>query len=215
MTIRQIEPALLFDSNIYLVIGSEETALIDTGTGFESDVILSRVADALDGRSLDHVILTHRHYDHVGGMAGILSRYNPLIHAGRFDAEPLRKGDSESTLGTKFGGKISPMDVIDFTEDVSIDLGGHILTCIETPGHTVGSICILDKVTGSLFSGDTFMVGSVGNYSHPTGSAVALIDSLNKLSNINFDGLYPGHGPSVRTNGKQFVGKALQIMGVY
>ena len=215
MTIRQIEPALLFDSNIYLVLGSKGTALIDTGTGFESDTVVKRVTDALDGRSLDYVILTHRHYDHVGGMTGILSRFKPKIYAGRLDAQPLREGDSESTLGTKFGGKISPMDVIDFNEGDSIDLGDHVLTCIETPGHTIGSICIIDETTKSLFSGDTFMVGNVGNYSHPTGSAEALIDSLNKLRDIDFDGLYPGHGPSVRSDGKQYVGKALQIMGVY
>ena len=57
------------------------------------------------------------------------------------------------------------------------------------------------------------MVGSVGNYSHPTGSAEMLINSLRKLMDVDFDGLYPGHGPFVKLNGKQFLLGALHIMG--
>ncbi len=213
MTIQQIEPALLYDSNIYLVSGSKGVALIDTGTGFQSGLLMDRITDALAGRELDVIILTHRHFDHVGGVSSIISKFNPKIYAGGADASPLRAGDSESTLGTVFGGHIEPMDIIDFNDGDVIDLGDHKLRCIETPGHTIGSICILDETTGSLFSGDTFMVGSVGNYSHPTGSADMLVDSLRKLLNIEFDGLYPGHGPSVKSNGKQFLLGALNIMG--
>ena len=213
MTIQQIEPALLYDSNIYLVSGSKGVALIDTGTGFQSGLMMDRITAALDGRDLDHIILTHRHFDHVGGVSSVISRYRPRIYAGSSDASPLRAGDSESTLGTVFGGHIEPMDIIDLNEGDKIDLGEHRLVCIETPGHTIGSICILDEITGSLFSGDTFMVGSVGNYSHPTGSAEMLVNSLRKLMDVEFDGLYPGHGPFVRSNGKQFLLGALHIMG--
>lgn len=213
MTIQQIEPALLYDSNIYLITGSKGVALIDTGTGFQSDILMSRISDTLNGCNLDYIILTHRHYDHVGGVSAVTSVYDPKIYASRSDASPLRAGDSESTLGTVFGGHIEPMDIIDFNEGDQIDLGEHKLVCIETPGHTIGSICILDETTGSLFSGDTFMVGSVGNYSHPTGSAEMLINSLRKLMDVDFDGLYPGHGPFVKSNGKQFLLGALHIMG--
>ena len=194
MTIQQIEPALLYDSNIYLITGSKGVALIDTGTGFQSDILMSRISDALNGRNLDYIILTHRHYDHVGGVSAVTSMYDPKIYASRSDASPLRAGDSESTLGTVFGGHIEPMDIIDFNEGDQIDLGEHKLVCIETPG-------------------DTFMVGSVGNYSHPTGSAEMLINSLRKLMDVDFDGLYPGHGPFVKSNGKQFLLGALHIMG--
>ena len=213
MSIRQIEPALLFDSNMYLIVGSDSTALIDTGTGFMVDATIKSLKELLGGRKLDIVILTHRHYDHVGGLRGIIKEFSPKLYAGPDDAKPLREGDSDSTLGTKFGGSIDPMDVIDFCEEDKIDLGGHVLTAIYTPGHTIGSICVLDEVTGSLFSGDTVFVDGVGNTTHPTGSEKMLIDSLRKLSNVQFSGLYPGHGPIVTSDGQQYVAKGLKMMG--
>ena len=213
MSIQQIEPALLFDSNMYLISGSDRTALIDTGTGFMVDATIKSLKELLAGRDLDIIILTHRHYDHVGGLRGLIREFSPVLYAGPDDAAPLREGDSESTLGTKFGGSIDPMDVIDFREGDRIDLGGHILTPIYTPGHTIGSICVLDEVSGSLFSGDTVFVDGVGNTMHPTGSDKMLIDSLNKLKDVQFDGLYPGHGPFVSKDGQRFVEKGLKMMG--
>jgi glyoxylase-like metal-dependent hydrolase (beta-lactamase superfamily II) len=213
MSITQVEPALRFDSNMYLIVGSERTALIDTGTGFAVDATIDSLKKHLGGRKLDIVILTHRHYDHVGGLRGIIKEFSPVLYAGPEDAAPLREGDSESTLGTKFGGSIDPMGVIDFCEGDRIDLGGHVLRSIYTPGHTIGSICVLDEVTGSLFSGDTVFVDGVGNTMHPTGSEKMLIDSLKKLSEIQFSGLYPGHGPIVTSGGQEYVAKGLKMMG--
>ena len=214
MSIVQIEPALLFDSNMYVIIGSERTALIDTGTGFKVDSTIESIKEILGGRKLDMVILTHRHYDHVGGLRGIIREFSPALYAGPDDAEPLRKGDSESTLGTKFGGSIDAMDVKDFREGDKLDLGGHFLTPFYTPGHTIGSICVLDEMTGAMFSGDTVFVDGVGNTMHPTGSDKMLIESLKKLSTIQFDGLYPGHGPVVQKDGMRYVVKGLAQMGV-
>lgn len=214
MSIIQIEPALLFDSNIYLVVGSDRTALIDTGTGFASDQVVERIHKALGERNLDIVILTHRHYDHVGGLWRIEDRFSPVVYAGSMDAIPLREGDSESTLGTRFGGSIRPTDVIDLNEGDIMDLGGHRLRCISTPGHTVGSICLFDEATSSLFSGDTAFIDGVGNTSHPTGSDSMLIESLKKLNEMEFKGFYPGHGPTVSKDGKVYFKKVIVSMGV-
>lgn len=215
MSIVQIQPALLFDSNIYLVLGSEKTAMIDTGTGFAVDQTIESVKNVLNGRPLDYVFVTHCHYDHVGGLGAIIEEFSPKkVFAGKKDAVPLREGDTEPTLGSRFGGAIRPMDVTNFDEGDKVDLGKHILVAIDTPGHTAGSISIIDEVTRALFSGDTVFVDGVGNTTFPTGSAVMMIKSLKKLEGIEFNGFYPGHGPVVNTGGLEFVKKGLRSMGV-
>lgn len=209
--IAQLEPAMLFDSNIFLVIGSEATALIDTGTGFQSASTIASIEKRLGDRPLDILILTHRHFDHVGGAGAIIDRYHPKVYAGTADAEPLRQGDSESTLGTKFQGAISPMDIIDLHEGDVIDLGDHKLKVIDTPGHTIGSICLLDTETKSLFSGDCFFFDGVGNWEHPTGDVHQLYDSLKKLTGYEFEALYSGHGPCPKQDGMRYLKNAISF----
>jgi len=213
MTIEQLEPASLYDSNIYLLSG-ERTVLIDTGTGFQVDDTIRDIRKILNGRSLDIVILTHRHYDHVGGLNAIITEFGPKeVYAGSRDAEPLREGDTKSTLGTSFGGKISPSDVKDLNDGDVVDIGAHRLRTIWTPGHTIGSICLYDEVTGSLFAGDTVFFNGVGRYDLPTSSLDQLIDSLRKLSKIDITGFYPGHGPSVQKGGNEAVLRGLRQVG--
>ena len=214
MTIEQIPQALLFDSNMFLIIGDQKVAMIDTGTGFQSDANLKSIDQILNGRTLDMVFLTHRHFDHVGGLSRIIDRYHPTVYAGEKDAEPLIAGDSESTMGTAFGGTIPKMDVIAVRDGDEFDLGGHVLRIIETPGHTIGSICLLDTVSGALFSGDTFFVDGIGRTDLPTGSLSELKSSLLSLRNIKFNGLFSGHGPVVKADGVKFLEKGINQLGL-
>ena len=212
MTIEQLEPAVLFDSNIYLLTG-DKTLLIDTGTGFQVKETIASLRKLLDGRELDIVILTHRHYDHVGGLAAIIEEFRPEVYAGAADAVPLREGDSESTMGTAFGGSIPKMDVDDLMDGDVIDIGAHRLRVIDTPGHTSGSISLIDMVTGSLFTGDVIFVDGVGRSDLPTSSRMQLVESLRKLMNLDIDGFYPGHGPCVRKGGKEYIERGLNVIG--
>jgi glyoxylase-like metal-dependent hydrolase (beta-lactamase superfamily II) len=213
MSIEQVELAQLFDSNIYLISG-ERTVLIDAGAGFQIDETISFIKGMLNSRKLDILILTHRHYDHVGGANAIIKEFSPKVYIGKNDSEPLRKGDRASTLGAQFGGALEPMDVNDLNDGDVIDIGEHKLRVIETPGHTVGSICIFDEVTGALFTGDTVFVGGIGRYDLPTASADQLIDSLKRLSNLNVNGFYPGHGPCIQAGGNEHIINGLRMMGV-
>ena len=214
MTVVQLESALLFDCNMYVILGSERTALVDTGTGFQIGPYLDGIEKALGGRALDYVFITHRHYDHVGGLSSVISKFHPNeVVAGETDAVPLREGDSQSTLGTKFGGQIPPMDVKGARDGDVFDLGDCRLRVIETPGHTSGSICLYDEVNKALFSGDCFFVDGVGRTDLPTASADQMRESLARLRDIDLDALYSGHGPVVKTDGKRFLERAIQMMG--
>ena len=213
MTIEQVEMANLFDSNMYLLSG-EKTILIDSGTGFQSDEVIPSLKRMLNGRNLDILVLTHRHYDHVGGAGRMINEFDPKVYAGKRDAEPLREGDVSSTLGKNFGGKLEPMEIIDLNDGDIIDTGAHRLRVMETPGHTIGSISLFDEVTGSLFTGDTVFVGGIGRYDLPTSSVDDLIDSLKKLSRLKVNGFYPGHGPYVPEGGNEHIINGLRMLGV-
>jgi len=213
MAIEQVEMVQLFDSNMYLITG-ERTALIDSGLGFQADDTREILKRMLNGRKLDILILTHRHYDHVGGANAIIREFGPKVYAGKDDAVPLREGDRASTLGVQFGGALDRMDVNDLNEGDIIDIGGHRLRTIMTPGHTIGSISLYDELTGALFTGDTVFIGGVGKWTHPTGSLDMLIGSLKKLNSLKINGFYPGHGPYLEKGGNEHVVSAMRMTGV-
>ena len=214
MSIEQVELVQLFDSNIYLISGSKKIALVDTGIGFQVDDTIVNLKKMLNGRKLDILILTHRHFDHVGGANAIIKEFSPKVYAGRYDAPPLREGDTDSTLGTKFGGTFSPIEVNDLKEGDVMDLGGHRLRVLETPGHTIGSIAIYDETSGALFTGDTVFVGGVGKWTYPTSNLNQLKESLKRLGAMSINGLYPGHGPYVPKDGNEYIVDALRMTGV-
>jgi len=214
MAIEQVDLAQLFDSNIYLITG-ERNVLVDSGIGFQSDDTIASLKKMLNNRKLDIIVLTHRHYDHVGGASAMIKEFRPSeIYVGKNDAEPLRKGDRASTLGERFGGTLEPMNVKDLNEGDIIDVKDHRLRVIATPGHTIGSICLFDEVTGALFTGDTVFVGGVGRSDLPTGSPEHLINSLKKLNTLKINGFYPGHGPAVPDGGNEHIVNGLRMMGV-
>jgi glyoxylase-like metal-dependent hydrolase (beta-lactamase superfamily II) len=213
MVIEQVEMAQLFDSNIYLISGNR-TILIDSGIGFQASDTLASIRKMLNGRRLDILILTHRHYDHVGGAAAVIKEFGPVVHIGKDDAAPLREGDRASTLGAEFGGPLEPTEVTDLNEGDIFDIKDHKLRVIATPGHTIGSISLYDEVTGALFTGDTVFVGGVGKWTLPTGSEDMLVSSLRKLSKLKVNGFYPGHGPYLEKGGNEQIINGLKMMGV-
>lgn len=215
MTVTQVDLSSLYDSNIYFIDGGRKTLLLDTGTGFNPEPSLNSIRKLLGGRSLDYLVLTHRHFDHVGGAARIIKEFSPgRILIGEGDAKPLREGDSEATMGTAFGGRIEKTDVEGLKEGDVLDLGDWTLTVIETPGHTTGSICLYDAERKALFTGDLFFMNGVGNTTDPTGDEGELRESLRKLSGYDIVGLYPGHGPYLIRDGYGQLRGAMRMMGV-
>ncbi len=209
MTIHRIGSIVPQDSNIFLLIG-ESTMLIDTGTGIMSGPVIEHVASLLNGKKLNSIVLTHHHYDHIGGLKDFISAFEPAVFAGSKDASIIRKGGQDRI----FRVDISPCpDLKELSDGNSIDLGGHLLEIIETPGHTKGGICLFDHVTGSLFSGDTVFSEGVGRTDFEGGDIRELRKSLHRLKELDVIDLYPGHGPVVMGSGKDSIIKGLRYTG--
>jgi glyoxylase-like metal-dependent hydrolase (beta-lactamase superfamily II) len=186
-----------FDSNIYL-IGS---ALIDAGTGFN----FIRLRDLLkilqkQFGDITQVINTHGHFDHIGGN-GFFSKAKILIH--RNDAPIVETADVELSAADYFDGKIRPKRVdtkLEGNETLSLD--GSSLEVIHTPGHTLGSVCLYDRKSQSLFTGDTVFENAIGRVDFPNSDLKAMQASLDRLRELKVKTVFPGHG-------KPFDGKAL------
>jgi hydroxyacylglutathione hydrolase len=86
---------------------------------------------------------------------------------------------------------------VDLAEGGEVRFGAIRLLVLHTPGHTEGSVCLLSRDEGLLFSGDTLFAGSYGRVDLPGGSAEAMADSLARLARLDDPiSVLPGHGPS-------------------
>lgn len=209
MNVRRIvDPS--FDVNLY-VVRAPEALLVDSGTGRRSPDVLRRVEEALDGTPLRRLVLTHRHVDHVGGAADLSKAHDVRPEASVDDLPALVEADPVSTGADLFGLELEPLSVVPLDYGARLDLGDATLEVLHTPGHTVGSVCLLGD-EGSLFSGDTvFAYGGVGRWDLPTGDRRQLRASLRALEARGPEWLYPGHGPAV-DDAAQHVALALDTL---
>lgn len=169
-----------YGTNCYLVWaeGSRSCAVIDPG--YEPWRILRKI-QAL-GLTAEGVLLTHGHFDHVGGVSELAQA------AGC----PVYLGSPELSLPRELtGGDLYYTDLYENGEKLT--LGGVDFTVLSTPGHSRGSVCLLTKE--AVFSGDTLFEGSCGRTDFPGGSMAEILASLKMLAKIPGDlPVYPGHG---------------------
>lgn len=212
LMIHRIGPFVSFDSNIYLLTG-EQNILIDAGTGLSSQEVTRSIKKVLgeDGK-LDTILLTHCHFDHIGGVPYLVSAFGCKVYAGYADATAIRNGDYNYTLSHDFGVDIPPIPVEDLHEGDIIDSSESRLRVIETPGHTMGGVSFYDEISSSLFSGDTVFSNGYGRTDFNGGSLEVLRKSIRKLCNTPVKGLYPGHGLPV-SDGSAAIQRALEMVG--
>ncbi len=136
------------------------------------------------------VLLTHGHYDHIGGCGEFYSAGVP-VYCGAGE-DKLIFSDANRAV---FHDVEIPFFKITRTlyDGERLNFAGVALKVIATPGHTAGGVCYLSD--DALFSGDTLFCGSVGRTDLATGDESALIKSVRKLYAIKGDRtVYCGHG---------------------
>jgi len=188
------------DSNIYLL----DNTIIDSGTGFTFTRLYS-IFKALNKRfdDIKHIINTHAHFDHIGGN-GYFDNAKIAIHEA--DAPIIENGDEKASYAEFFDGHLKPRQVDQKLKDGDII---NDLKVIHTPGHTPGSICLLDEKRGIVFSGDTMFSDGVGRTDMPGGDESALADSIEKISALKFSKMLPGHGEPVLENAAKKVAQLI------
>jgi glyoxylase-like metal-dependent hydrolase (beta-lactamase superfamily II) len=159
----------------------------------------------IDIQSIKQIILTHEHYDHCGGVKKLFNIIDekPVILAHLETTKKLKKGIS--LFAQMLGGKMPKISVdINLKDKEIINIGDSKFQIFFTPGHSPGSICMFDKTTKSLISGDTvFSYGSFGRYDFPGGNLNLLKKSIEKLAMLDIQNLYPGHELFIEKEGNK------------
>lgn len=174
--------------NCYLISTNDAAVVIDPA------ILDKRIEDFfLENNNKQRLILlTHCHFDHIGGADALRQKFNVKIAIGENEAASLL--DTNMTLSCRFRARIEPFGADILLKDgESFEFADLDIQCIETKGHTVGGMCY--KIGNALFSGDTLFKQSVGRVDFPGGNSKELRTSLNKLINMFEDiDVYPGHG---------------------
>lgn len=147
--------------NMYLVTGNERALLIDTGTGLGD---LRGIVEELTELPVT-VVATHAHPDHIGGMGNykkIHIHEDDTTHV-KFWSSRLLRRIYYDTVKNLIKYNVTKKDirqlkyktkVIPIKEGHSFDLGGKTVDVIHTPGHTKGSIILVDREDKIMFTGD-------------------------------------------------------------
>lgn len=173
-----------YQVNCYIVWaeGSKTCAVIDPG--YEPETILAKVRSL--GLTVEAILLTHGHFDHVGGVKDLAAETGCRVYlcAQDLSMPPMMTAGSLYYTDT-------------YAEGDTLTLAGLTFRVIQTPGHTPGSVCLF--CGGAMFCGDTLFAGSCGRTDLPGGSAAQLRKSLLRLSRLEQDyAVYPGHGSASR-----------------
>lgn len=178
-------------TNSYLLINPDEriAAIVDPGD-FE-DTFLSHLEN--ENIRLVQILLTHGHFDHIGGVKQIQKETDAEVYVHPMDEDMLK--DSHLNLSLLFGMHYTIEFPVQYlNEETPHKLGDITFQVIHTPGHTPGSVCLLHE--NILLSGDTLFRNSVGRTDFPGSSTDDLINSIqSKLMVLSDDvQILSGHG---------------------
>ncbi len=167
-----------YQTNCYLVWDEEKNcAVIDPGE--EPEKVLQKAQQ--EDLAIRAVLLTHGHFDHVGGVKAIAEKTGCAVWL----------NEKELRLPSYLtAGSLSYTDA--YEEGDCVAVGALRFLVLETPGHTAGSVCL--RCGDALFTGDTLFAASCGR-TDLGGSWQEMEKSLRRLRQIPEDlHVFPGHG---------------------
>lgn len=183
-----------FQQNSTLLWDSESMvgAVVDPGGD------LDRIEQAIRevGVKVEKILLTHGHIDHAGGADDLRKSLGVPVEgphpADRFLLDNLAK------QGEAYGFPAKPVTPDRWLEEgETVTVGGHTFDVLHCPGHSPGSVVLVNHAQRFILMGDVLFQGSIGRTDFPYGDHDALIGAIKtKLFPLGDDYAFiPGHGP--------------------
>lgn len=190
MIIKKFEIGI-YRANNYLLIDEKTNlaVLIDCSGDFEKINYELKKANA----TLQKIILTHGHFDHIFGLEEALQKSSATVYINEKDFAIAEKLPEQLAVFNLEGGHVP--QISNFIKDNEIiEVGNIKIKAVETPGHSEGSMCYF--VDNTIFTGDTLFNRGIGRTDLFGGNYQDLVTSLKtKLLNVeqNYK-IMPGHG---------------------
>jgi hydroxyacylglutathione hydrolase len=179
-----------FDGNVYLVM-DEKPILVDAG--MMAGPTLKNIKKFIDPAKIELIVLTHCHHDHSGAAPALKEATGAKLLLSEKEAGCV--GDDLATVAYLFGQQAPEYRVDEsLKEGMVLDIGKWKLEVMETPGHSLGSLCLYERNEKVLFSGDTvFPDGNIGRTDMMGGNTSELVRSIERLTKLDVKTMYPGH----------------------
>jgi len=204
--------------NSYIIKGEDRNLIIDTGLNRKEclDAMHSGLKELDIDLEKTDLFITHLHADHFG-LVSKLATESTKVYFNRPDSEIIESWDGWDTMieyggqngfprnelqsalsshpGHKFGSEWTP-ELSILQEGDRIDVGDYHFTCVETPGHSLGHMCLYEPAAKILVAGDHILIDITPNiqcWSDDQNPLADYLDSLDKVSKLDIELVLTGH----------------------
>jgi len=204
----------LVQTNTYLVAEVQSGAAVVIDPAWQGDRIARAASDR--GWRIGSIWLTHAHFDHFAGAAGVSDAYDAPVPVALHPLDyPLWRTMGGAPLFGMPAFDPGPEPTIELADGMQLRLGEAVFHVRHTPGHTPGHVVFVGAEDGIVFSGDLIFRGGVGRTDLPGGSWDRLLESIQAaiLPLPDETLLFSGHGPETTVGQERRTNPFLQLAG--